>query len=168
MGDFVSKIGRFAATKNLVIILTNQTATKIRSENGTILHPAITGNAWDTGISNRIVLYRDWLHQTTNTSSSQKGYEPGARFAGIIRAKGISYEDTIRTSTFNIGMDGLHETSEDHVNVKDASSVLPVTAVKRKREENTDSQSEDDEAISDREFGWAADDTTLNIEEQDE
>lgn len=49
---------------------------------------------------------------------------------------------------------------------RDVSPLLPATSLKRKREEIADSQSEDEEtAASDQEFGWAADDETLNAEE---
>ncbi len=47
---------------------------------------------------------------------------------------------------------------------RNASPILPATSLKRKRGEIVDSQSED-EAASDREFGWAVDDETVNAEE---
>ena len=102
MGDFVSKIGRFAATKNIIVLLNSQTTTRIRHETGAVLHPAISGNAWDTGIGNRIVLYRDWLLQPAYAQSSQGDYQSGVRFAGVVKAKGVSYENTIRYCTFSI------------------------------------------------------------------
>ena len=43
------------------------------------------------------------------------------------------------------------------------TSVQPVLSLKRKRE-IVDSQSEDEETESDREFGWAGEDDTLNKE----
>ncbi len=50
--------------------------------------------------------------------------------------------------------------------IRNASPVLLGTSLKRKRGEIADSQSEDEEAASsDREFGWAGDDETLNAEE---
>lgn len=49
---------------------------------------------------------------------------------------------------------------------RNASPLLPATSLKRKREEIADSQSEEEEtAASDQEFGWIADDETLNAEE---
>lgn len=41
---------------------------------------------------------------------------------------------------------------------------LPATSLKRKRGEVVDSQSEDEEAESDQEFGWAGDYDTLALE----
>lgn len=43
----------------------------------------------------------------------------------------------------------------------DKSPLLLATSLKRKREEIADSQSEDEESNSDREFDWAGDDDTL-------
>ena len=45
------------------------------------------------------------------------------------------------------------------------SPVLPATLLKRKREVVGDSQSEDEEAESDREYGWAGDDDIITAEE---
>ena len=103
MGDLVSKIGRFAATKNIIVLLTSQTTTRIRHETGAVLHPAISGSAWDTGIGNRIVLYRDWLLHPACIHGNQGDYQSGVRFAGVVKAKGISNENTIRYCTFSIG-----------------------------------------------------------------
>lgn len=49
--------------------------------------------------------------------------------------------------------------------MRNASPVVPATSSKRKREEVADSESEDEEAASDQEFGWAGDDATLHAEE---
>lgn len=42
------------------------------------------------------------------------------------------------------------------------SPVLPAASTKRKRGEIADSESEDGEAASDQDFGWAEDDDALN------
>ena len=103
MGDLVSQIGRLAATKNIAVLLTNQTITRIRAETGAVLHPALSGSAWDTGISTRIVIFRDWMFQTSEAASSQGEYVPGVRFAGGLKAKGISHEGVGKVATFVIG-----------------------------------------------------------------
>ena len=102
MGDFISKLGRLAATKDIAVLLTSQMTTRIRSETGAMLQPAISGNAWETGIGNRIILIRDWLFQTTSSASSQGEYIAGARFASVIKAKGVSREVSSRPCIFSI------------------------------------------------------------------
>lgn len=104
MGDLISKINRLAAMKNIAVLLTSQTTTRIRSETGAMLHPAISGTAWDTGISTRIAIFRDWIFQASEQASSQGEYIPGVRFVGVMKAKGISYEGLGKVVMFVIGM----------------------------------------------------------------
>ena len=102
MGDFISKISRLAATWNIAILLTSQMMTRITAETGAVMHPAISGTAWDAGISTRIILFRDWIFQATGTTSSQGEYMPGVRLAGVMKAKGISYEGLGKVIMFTI------------------------------------------------------------------
>lgn len=101
MGDLISKISRLAATKNIAVLLTSQMTTRIRAETGAVLHPAISGTPWDTGISTRVVIFRDWMFRASETAS-QGEYMPGVRFAGVIKAKGVSYEGVGKVATFVI------------------------------------------------------------------
>lgn len=101
MGELVSKLGKLAATNNIAILLTCETTTRIRMETGAMLHPAISGIAWESGISARIVLFRDWLFDPAK-SSSQEGYMPGMRFAGILKAGGVSFERLEKIVSFLI------------------------------------------------------------------
>lgn len=91
MSDFISKLGKLAATQNTVILLTSQTTTRIRTETGAMIHSAVSGTSWDAGISARIFLFRDWLFNSTE-ESRQGNFVPGVRFAGVSKAGGVSYE----------------------------------------------------------------------------
>ena len=102
MGDLISKMSRLAATKNLAVLLTSQMTTRIKSETGAVLHPAISGTAWDTGVSARIVIFRDWMFRASEDTSSQGEYIPGVRCAGLVKAKGMSYEGVGKVVTFVI------------------------------------------------------------------
>ncbi len=102
MSEFMSKIGRLAATSNIAILLTIQATTRIRYETRAVLHPAISGTAWDSGIGARLVLFRDWLFRGPEAPSSQGEYMLGIRFAGIMKAKGVTYEGVGRVATFTI------------------------------------------------------------------
>lgn len=105
-GDLISKIGKLAATRHLTVLLTTQTTTRIRAETGAILHPSISGTAWDGGISNRVVLYRDWITFQDGDGSSQPKQVAGARFAGVVKASGISYSGLGKVVPFSIGKVG--------------------------------------------------------------
>ena len=181
MGDFISSIVKLAATRNIAVLIISQTTTRIRSESAAILHPAISGTAWDSGIGTRIVLFRDWMFNNSITSSSQGDLMSGVRFAGVVKAKGISYEGLGRVSPFTIQKvspfcgcnsiandtkDGLRDAIVDQVDItRNASPVVPATLLKRKHEEIADSQSEEEAAASDQEFGWAGDDPTFYTDE---
>ena len=102
MGDFISNISRLAATKNIAILLTSQMTTRIRSETGAVLHPAISGTAWDNGISTRIVIFWDWIYQAKDASSSQGKYMPGVRIAGVMKARGVPCEGVGKVVMFVI------------------------------------------------------------------
>lgn len=102
MGDFVSKLGKLATTNNIAVLLTSQTATRIMADTGATLYPAISGTAWDSGISARIVLFRDWFFQSAEVSGKDLEYLPGVRFAGVLKASGVSYEGFGRMVLFTI------------------------------------------------------------------
>lgn len=49
-----------ASTKDCAVVLLSQCATKMQSERGATLTPAINANVWEHGLSTRLVLFRDW------------------------------------------------------------------------------------------------------------
>ena len=102
MGDTISKISRLATTWNIAILLTSQMTTRVTSEAGAVLQPAISGTTWDTGVSSRVVVFRDWIFQATDAVSSQGEYVPGVRLAGVSKAKGVSYEGMTKAVMFTI------------------------------------------------------------------
>ena len=102
MGDIISKISRIATTWNIAILLTSQMTTRVTSEVGAVLQPAISGTTWDTGISSRVIVFRDWIFKTMDAASSQGEYIPGVRLAGVSKAKGVSCEGMTKTVMFTI------------------------------------------------------------------
>ena len=101
MGDFISKIGKLAVTRNIAILLVSQMTTRIRAETGAVLHPALASTAWDSGISARVVLWRDWVYHSAE-NLSQREFIPGVRFAGVIKAGGICYQGLGKVVSFTI------------------------------------------------------------------
>ncbi len=88
MEDFMSKLSKLAATKNIAILLTSQTTTKVRAETGAVLHPAMSGKGWDRGLTNRIVLYRDWPPLATEHTEPSMNMH-AIRYAGVVKAGGV-------------------------------------------------------------------------------
>ena len=74
-----------------------------------MLHPGISGTGWDSGLGTRVVLFRDWTFQTTETPSSQGEYVPGVRFAGVVKAKGVSYEGVGKVVALRIEKVRIHD-----------------------------------------------------------
>lgn len=101
MGDFINKVGKLAATRNIAILLVSQTTTRISADTGAVLHPAMASTAWDAAISTRIVLFRDWVFQTAEGPSKGEVI-PGVRFMGVVKAGGISYGGLGKVTSFTI------------------------------------------------------------------
>ncbi|KAL9130020.1 MAG: hypothetical protein Q9217_001704 [Psora testacea] len=165
MGELISKLSRLAVTKDIAILLVTQSTTRVRPDTGALLHPAISGTAWDCGINNRIAFYRDWPF-TSKEASSEGRYCAGLRFAGILKAKGMAYEGVVRAAAFTILKDGLCKVGVDDSDFAAGTSAhLPKTSRKRKRDQIADSESDDGDAGSDQEFGWGTDDEALRIDD---
>ena len=102
MGDFVARLGKLAAIQNIAILLTSQTTTKVRADTGAVLYPAITTKAWDVGVNNRIVLFRDWPPSTEH-DAIQDCQSDAVRFAAAIKVGGVSCDGIDRVVPFKIG-----------------------------------------------------------------
>ncbi|MCJ1285281.1 hypothetical protein MMC26_004621 [Xylographa opegraphella] len=159
MSDFHARLGKLAAMKNIAVLLISQTTTKVKTEFGTVLRPALSTRAWDAGIHNRIVLFRDW--EIAHDQQSRENRTKAIRYAGVTKIANVTYEGLGKVVSFTTAQGGLQELAVPR-NVS-PSIVLPIAPgpkLKRKREaEVADSQSEEEEVGSDEEFGWAGEDS---------
>ncbi|KAE9978596.1 hypothetical protein BLS_000443 [Venturia inaequalis] len=159
MGELMTKLSRLATVNNIVILLTSQTVTRVRSGQGALLLPAISGSEWDNGVSTQLVLFRDWAPKRgTQLAAEEAEKWHRLRYAGVIKVKGVAMEENGRFDTvvpFSIEQYGLCELSisSSHVAVPILSS--PARPTKRSLEEVADSE---DEALSDDDYGWDNDD----------
>ncbi|KAL8792311.1 MAG: hypothetical protein Q9195_005102 [Heterodermia aff. obscurata] len=166
MGDFIAKLGRLAATRQIAILLTVQTATRVYAEVETCLYPAVAGTAWDNGINARVVLFRDWLYRSAS-SSSQGGYVSGTRYAAVVKAGGVSYEGLGRAVPFRITKIGLETISVNEVDIRlQESTTFLGPSLKRKRNGVGYSQSDDGEVGSDEEYGWTEESGIIPADEE--
>lgn len=89
MGDLISAISKLAATRNMAVIITSQTTTKLKLETAAALQPAMVGTAWDNGINCRILLFRDWQAITDAEPGQANGkITSDLRFAAITKVEG--------------------------------------------------------------------------------
>ncbi|KAL9611557.1 MAG: hypothetical protein Q9167_003804 [Letrouitia subvulpina] len=161
MGDLISRLGKLAATKSLAILLTSQTTTRFKTDTGAILHPAITGTAWDSGIHCRIVLFQDWAPSASNFRAEGDAI-PSFRFAGLIKNGSLSYEGLGQIVPFVIEKHCLREvTNIVPRRISLQENIVPVAPSKRKHGEVADSESEKEEIMLDEDFGWADSDDPL-------
>lgn len=76
----IGALQKLAATRDLAIVVLTQCATKMQAESGATLVPAVNATVWDQGISTRLVLFRDWLPEGTESHA--------LRFVGVQKKNG--------------------------------------------------------------------------------
>lgn len=105
---------RLAETRNVAIVVLTQCASRVQTERGAALAPAINGVAWDRGITTRLVLFRDWAWKDNRPV--------GGRFAGVQKLNGHESDTGIDSMVaFDITKVGLVE--EHYTAVPPRSSI---------------------------------------------
>lgn len=84
MSEFISKLNRLAAIRDLAVVLISQTSVEIRGSLGAVLRPAIWTNGWSEGVQNRILLFRDFFR------GEEHGRKKGIRLAAVVKINGVS------------------------------------------------------------------------------
>ena len=87
MSDFISKVGKMAALRNLVVLLINQTATRVKTETGAVLLSAMSSTGWDGGVSSRLLLFRNWA-APQGAENIQESH--GVRYISVLKAGGTT------------------------------------------------------------------------------
>ena len=87
IADVASRLTKLAVMNDLVVLVTCNTVTRIRADTGAILRSALGGQAWDSAVSNRVALFRDWLPSALLSSPSQR-CPHAARFAQVVMSDG--------------------------------------------------------------------------------
>lgn len=75
---------RLAETRNIAIVVLTQCASRVQTERGAALAPALNGVAWDRSIATRLVLFRDWAWKDNRPI--------GGRFVGVQKLNGHESE----------------------------------------------------------------------------
>lgn len=78
--DLANQLMKLATTHRMAVLAINQTRTRIKGQPRATLCPVLTGGAWESSISTRLVLYRDIL-TTENTVE-------GIRCAEVMKRSG--------------------------------------------------------------------------------
>ncbi|KAK0645698.1 hypothetical protein B0T16DRAFT_390264 [Cercophora newfieldiana] len=126
---------------DLAIVVLTQCATKMQAERGATLIPAINAAAWDQGISTRLVLFRDWAPEGTESRAPH--------FVGVQRKNGRGNSGSLDDVTaFSIKPGDLVSVDCDSTQTSRGLSSTP--APKRKlADTNFEIADSDDE-----DYGW--------------
>ena len=148
LGSLAAALNKVAVFHGLAIIVTTGCATRMRHDSGlgAALVPGVGGVEWESGVWNRVVVFRDFNVRCVGVQKCQgrslisrlEVGEPGHLIAFESASDGVLVERT--TSTAECGTSTLP--------VKPMSS--PVKRRKRNVDEIADSESEDMD-----EYGWA-------------
>ncbi|KAK4199418.1 P-loop containing nucleoside triphosphate hydrolase protein [Triangularia verruculosa] len=146
----LSSLQKLAATRDVAIVILTQCATKMQTERGATLVPAINASVWRQGIATRIALFRDRLQDDFETSTA-------IRFAFIQKLHGVDrhVDDVEALCGFHIEAAGLVPEEYDQTSSPLRTMSTPATAQKRKLgdtgfDEIADSEDEGD----DEDYGW--------------
>lgn len=83
IASIASKLVNLAAVNNLVVIVTNPVVTRIKREGNALLRPALSGQAWESAVTLRFALFRDWAY---DTEKHQTHVPTSARFIRRVRS----------------------------------------------------------------------------------
>ncbi|KAJ9669677.1 hypothetical protein H2201_000061 [Coniosporium apollinis] len=152
MNDLMSKLGKLAALNNIAVLVTNQTATRIRPGLGAVLLPALSGTEWDNGISTRLVLFKDWPPPAHKDMSDADRQQLGkVRYVGAIKVNGVTLAEVGNVGSvvsFTIQAHGLADFDIPASDSAVQYHTSPVRPPKRTYAEIADSDGEEDE------YGW--------------
>ncbi|KAG6009583.1 hypothetical protein E4U21_001950 [Claviceps maximensis] len=143
----ISALQKLAATKNCAVVVLSQCATKMQSEHGATLVPAVNAAVWNQGISTRLVMFRDWIWQDGNLVS--------VYLAGVQKLDGKTSNDAIEhVAAFRIDPTGI--TSVEYGDTTDMTAGSAILTQRKRKVDETDLEVPDSE--DDEDYGWADED----------
>lgn len=86
-GDLSSAMAKIAKLHNVAILVINQVATSLKGVRRATLKPSLSGHGWDAGISNRIVLLRDFAPRESGADFTPEEAR-SLRFAEVVKLAG--------------------------------------------------------------------------------
>ncbi|CAK7262809.1 hypothetical protein SEPCBS57363_000233 [Sporothrix epigloea] len=133
---------RLAETRNIAVVVLTQCASRVQTERGAALAPALNGVAWDRSIATRLVLFRDWAWKDNRPI--------GGRFVGVQKLNGHDSES---------GMDSMvaFDVTETGVCEEHYMAVPPRTSASIYKRKLIDTEL-DGRADDDNDYGWDNDD----------
>ncbi|KAI1435808.1 P-loop containing nucleoside triphosphate hydrolase protein [Xylaria sp. CBS 124048] len=85
--SLMSALQKLSATRDLVIVIVSQCATRMQVERGATIIPAINASAWEQGVDTRLVLFQDWTAVDTELRN--------VRLIGVQKSNGQANPDGV-------------------------------------------------------------------------
>ncbi len=149
--------------RNCAVVILSQCATRVHSEQGASLVPAINATVWEQGISTRLALFRNWTWHNQRPSS--------VFLASVQKLNGRNAEDVIdRAVAFTVDPVSAEATNLElpwltfllwQMGVKGAEyeashpQEIAAAAQQKRKLEHTELEVPDSE---DEDYGWAEED----------
>ncbi|KAI0008602.1 P-loop containing nucleoside triphosphate hydrolase protein [Xylariaceae sp. FL0662B] len=145
----ISAVQKLAATRDLIIVILSQCATRMQAEQRAALTPAINASTWEQGIATRLVLFRDWAMKNDTIHD--------VHFAGIQKRNGKVIPGGIDPIfAFDIQNDCLVDVQLDGSQLPQLPLSLSSNADAKRKLDQTGFEIADSEGEED--YGWEEDD----------
>jgi RecA/RadA recombinase len=86
-GDLAVAMTKMASLHNLSILVINQVATSLKGVRKAVLKPSLSGNGWDVGVRNQVLLYRDFGPRDGTVELTVEERR-AMRFAEVVKVSG--------------------------------------------------------------------------------
>ncbi|KAK3187393.1 hypothetical protein K4F52_003738 [Lecanicillium sp. MT-2017a] len=142
--SIISSLKKLAATRNCAVVILSQCATRMHSEQGAALVPAINATVWEQGIATRLALFRNWTWHNARPSS--------VFLAGVQKLNGRIADDVIdQAVAFTVEPTGVKGAEYEASHPQE----IAAAAQQKRKLEHTELEVPDSE---DEDYGWAEED----------
>jgi Rad51 len=90
VGDLAVAMAKMATLHHVAVLVVNQVATSLKGVRKAVLKPSLSGNGWDAGVGNRVLLYRDFAPGGEGVELTNQERR-GMRFAEVVKVGGKSW-----------------------------------------------------------------------------
>ena len=103
--DLSQRLQKLAAVHDMAVLILNQTATRLRHDTGVMLQSALSSQAFENRVKNRVVVYHDWFDGVGTVANwTSHGEEHTSTLGGaiVMKANGLRYRYAGRPIVFVI------------------------------------------------------------------
>ncbi|KAL1305614.1 hypothetical protein AAFC00_007215 [Neodothiora populina] len=166
MGTLMTALRKLAVLNDMVVLITTGCATRMRAGTslGAVIVPGVSSADWESGVANRLVLFRDIDSSKDRLSLDPTNQKAGcARFIGLQKVNGVACGEDGNMShliPFAINEGGLAAVNEPPTLLDRAQASLIISSPSKTRKKRRHDAIADSDADSNAgsEYGWLEDD----------